>query len=36
MPANLPAGDAWEYELNLDGYRTLAVKHAGSPVVGSV
>jgi DNA ligase D-like protein (predicted ligase) len=25
----LPEGDAWEYELKLDGYRTLAVKRAG-------
>jgi ATP-dependent DNA ligase len=22
-------GDAWEYELKLDGYRALAVKHSG-------
>jgi ATP-dependent DNA ligase len=22
----LPEGDAWQYELKLDGYRTLAVK----------
>jgi ATP-dependent DNA ligase len=26
---HLPEGDAWEYELKLDGYRTLAVKHGG-------
>jgi DNA ligase D-like protein (predicted ligase) len=25
----LPQGEAWEYELKLDGYRTLAVKHGG-------
>ena len=25
----LPEGLNWEYELKLDGYRTLAVKHAG-------
>jgi DNA ligase D-like protein (predicted ligase) len=25
----LPEGKAWEYELKLDGYRTLAVKHGG-------
>jgi DNA ligase D-like protein (predicted ligase) len=25
----LPEGTAWEYELKLDGYRTLAVKHGG-------
>ena len=25
----LPEGPSWEYELKLDGYRTLAVKHAG-------
>jgi DNA ligase D-like protein (predicted ligase) len=25
----LPEGAAWEYELKLDGYRALAVKHAG-------
>jgi len=25
----LPEGEAWEYELKLDGYRALAVKHAG-------
>jgi ATP-dependent DNA ligase len=23
----LPEGEAWEYELKLDGYRALAVKH---------
>jgi ATP-dependent DNA ligase len=25
----LPSGDVWEYELKLDGYRILAVKHQG-------
>jgi ATP-dependent DNA ligase len=25
----LPEGDAWQYELKLDGYRALAVKHEG-------
>jgi len=25
----LPEGDAWQYELKLDGYRALAVKHDG-------
>jgi DNA ligase D-like protein (predicted ligase) len=25
----LPSGDAWEYEVKLDGYRALAVKHSG-------
>jgi ATP-dependent DNA ligase len=25
----LPQGEAWEDELKLDGYRTLAVKHGG-------
>ena len=25
----LPEGEAWEYELKLDGYRALAVKHKG-------
>jgi DNA ligase D-like protein (predicted ligase) len=25
----LPEGEEWEYELKLDGYRTLAVKHGG-------
>jgi hypothetical protein len=24
---HVPEGDAWEYELKLDGYRTLAMKH---------
>jgi len=23
----LPEGDAWQYELKLDGYRALAIKH---------
>jgi ATP-dependent DNA ligase len=27
--SRLPSGDAWEYELKLDGYRALAVKHSG-------
>jgi ATP-dependent DNA ligase len=25
----LPEGENWEYELKLDGYRTIAVKHGG-------
>ena len=25
----LPEGEAWEYELKLDGYSALAVKHDG-------
>jgi bifunctional non-homologous end joining protein LigD len=25
----LPEGEAWEYELKLDGYRALAVKREG-------
>jgi ATP-dependent DNA ligase len=25
----IPEGEAWEYELKLDGYRALAVKHEG-------
>ena len=25
----LPEGEAWQYELKLDGYRALAVKHEG-------
>ena len=25
----LPEGDAWQYELKLDGYRALAVKREG-------
>jgi ATP-dependent DNA ligase len=25
----LPQGEHWEYELKLDGYRTLALKHSG-------
>jgi DNA ligase D-like protein (predicted ligase) len=25
----LPEGEEWEYELKLDGYRTLAMKHGG-------
>src|SRR5437867_232002 len=26
---SLPAGEGWEYELKLDGYGSIAVKHAG-------
>src|SRR6266545_2446474 len=26
---NLPEGDAWQYELKLDGYRALAIKTHG-------
>src|SRR3989449_6877474 len=26
---NLPQGDAWQYELKLDGYRALAIKTGG-------
>ncbi len=26
---NIPSGDEWQYELKLDGYRTVAVKDAG-------
>ena len=26
--SRLPSGDDWEYELKLDGYRALAVKHS--------
>jgi bifunctional non-homologous end joining protein LigD len=26
---NLPEGEDWQYELKLDGYRTLAVKRGG-------
>src|SRR5437868_15538685 len=25
----IPDGEDWQYELKLDGYRTIAVKHAG-------
>jgi ATP-dependent DNA ligase len=25
----LPEGEAWHYELKLDGYRALAIKHKG-------
>jgi bifunctional non-homologous end joining protein LigD len=25
----ISGGECWEYELKLDGYRTLAVKHGG-------
>lgn len=28
--SSLPEGDAWEYELKLDGYRALAIKTAGA------
>jgi len=27
--SRLPSGDVWEYELKLDGYRSLAVKNGG-------
>jgi ATP dependent DNA ligase domain len=27
LVSKLPEGQAWEYELKLDGYRTLVVKH---------
>jgi ATP-dependent DNA ligase len=26
---NIPEGDAWTYELKLDGYRTVSVKTGG-------
>ena len=26
---NIPSGDAWQYELKLDGYRVIAVKDGG-------
>jgi ATP-dependent DNA ligase len=29
LVSKLPQGEEWEYELKLDGYRTLAVKHGG-------
>ncbi len=29
LVTHLPSGDAWEYELKLDGYRAVAVKHQG-------
>jgi DNA ligase D-like protein (predicted ligase) len=29
LVSKLPEGEDWEYELKLDGYRTLAVKHGG-------
>ena len=29
LVSKLPEGKDWEYELKLDGYRTLAVKHGG-------
>jgi ATP-dependent DNA ligase len=29
LVSKLPQGPEWEYELKLDGYRTLAVKHRG-------
>jgi DNA ligase D-like protein (predicted ligase) len=29
LVSRLPEGEQWEYELKLDGYRTLAVKHRG-------
>ena len=29
LVSKLPEGEQWEYELKLDGYRTLAVKHGG-------
>jgi DNA ligase D-like protein (predicted ligase) len=29
LVSKLPEGEQWEYELKLDGYRTLAVKHRG-------
>ena len=29
IATSLPEGEAWEYELKLDGYRALAIKHGG-------
>jgi hypothetical protein len=28
--SHLPSGDAWQYELKLDGYRAVVVKHSGA------
>lgn len=33
--SSLPEGDAWEYELKLDGYRALAIKTAGEVLLRS-